>query len=139
MNIPDKRIVRFIKKHHVLSLSTAANNEPYAASLFYLFYEKEMILLFASDTHTKHIQDALAQNIVAGTIASETFFIHRIRGVQFKGVLFESLDETMRRKYIRRFPVAHFIPFKLWGIELQHIKMTDNRMGIGKKIYWYKD
>ncbi len=138
MNTPDKRIVRFIKKHHVLSLSTASNNEPYAASLFYLFSEKDMMLVFASDPQTKHIQDALVQNKVAGTITLETFFLKSIRGIQFTGILTELNNDTTHNRYIKRFPAALFIPFKLWGIELQHIKMTDNRLGFGKKIFWNK-
>ena len=136
MNKVDKCIIRFIKKHHVLNLATASDNIPYAASLFYIYIEAENKLIFASDDNTKHIQDCLKQPIVAGTIALETIFINRVRGIQFKGKIAEENNDLLRKKYIKKFPLALFIPFKLWAIELQYIKMTDNRLGFGKKIIW---
>jgi hypothetical protein len=136
MNVPDKKIIKFINKHHLLNLATSANNIPYAASCFYLYLEDKNTLIFASDEKTKHIQDCLNQPIVAGTIALETFFISRIRGIQFKGTINEVIDDSLRKKYIKRFPLALFIPFKLWAVKLHYIKMTDNSMGFGKKLFW---
>jgi len=139
MNPIDKRIIKFIRKHHVLNLATSSDNMPYAASIFYIYIESENKLIFASDDKTRHIQDCIKQPIVAGTIALETIFISRIRGIQFKGKVSEINDEILRKNYIKRFPLALFIPFKLWVIELHYIKMTDNRLGFGKKIIWEKE
>ncbi|OPZ97375.1 MAG: hypothetical protein BWY70_01516 [Bacteroidetes bacterium ADurb.Bin408] len=136
MSLPDKRIIRFIKKHHLLTLSTSDGSVPYAASCFYIYAEETNTLYFASSPDTKHIMDALKQPLVAGTIASETLIIKRIRGVQFTGRLTEEYSEEVRKKYIKRFPVALFVPFRLWAIELHFIKMTDNRLGFGEKIIW---
>ena len=132
----DVCIVKFIKKHHVLNLATAFNNEPYATSCFYIYHESENQLIFASDDTTKHIQDCLKQPMVAGTIALETKFISRIRGIQFTGKITEINDVALKNKYIKSFPAALFIPFKLWAIKLNYIKMTDNRFGFGKKLIW---
>jgi len=130
------RIIKFIKKHHVLNLATSFNNVPYAASCFYLYLESENQLIIASDENTKHIHDCLNQPLVAGTIVLETKFISHIRGIQFKGTIQEIVEDTIRKEYIKRFPPALFIPFKLWAIQLSYIKMTDNRLGFGKKIIW---
>ena len=35
-----------------------------------------------------------------------------------------------------RFPVAALMDTRLWILKLTHIKMTDNRLGFGKKIIW---
>lgn len=139
MNYPDKSIIRFIKKHHLLTLCTTDGTVPWAASCFYIYCEKNNTLVFASDADTRHIKNALQQHLVAGTIAPETFIIKRIRGIQFSGVLSEVTEENLRKKYVKRFPVALFIPFKMWMITLHYIKMTDNSLGFGKKIIWRSD
>ena len=38
--------------------------------------------------------------------------------------------------YLKRFPFAILSNTKLWTIRLIGIKMTDNRLGFGKKLYW---
>ena len=134
----DKRIIKFIKKHHLLSLATSSDNVPYSSSCFYIYLEIENMLIFASEEKTKHIQDCLKQPIVAGTIALESILITKIKGVQFKGNIIEITDDSLREKYIKRFPLALFISFKLWGIELNYIKMTDNSFGFGEKLIWEK-
>ena len=40
-DLPDSRIVRFIKKHHVLTLATSFNEETWCASCFYSYLEDE--------------------------------------------------------------------------------------------------
>lgn len=139
MNCPDKRIIRFIKKHHLLTLCTTDGAAPWAASCFYIYCEENNTLIFASDANTHHIKDALQQPLVAGTIAPETLIIKRIRGVQFRGILSGVTDDNYRKEYIRRFPAALFMPFKMWMITLHYIKMTDNRLGFGEKIIWGSD
>jgi uncharacterized protein YhbP (UPF0306 family) len=38
--------------------------------------------------------------------------------------------------YLKRFPVAILMDTRLWIVKLTCIKMTDNRLGFGKKIVW---
>ena len=87
MNKPEKSIIEFIKKHHVLTLATSNNNEPYCANCFYAFLEDEIALVFTSDKETKHIIDALVQPYVAGSIVLETSIVGKIQGIQFNGIL----------------------------------------------------
>ncbi|PIV62765.1 MAG: hypothetical protein COS14_01630, partial [Bacteroidetes bacterium CG02_land_8_20_14_3_00_31_25] len=46
---PEKRIVDFIKKHHVLTLATKSENELWCANCFYVYDEEENSLIFTSD------------------------------------------------------------------------------------------
>jgi len=88
---------------------------------------------------TKHGSAFRKNNFVAGTIALETKRIGRIRGIQFTGLIHEPQNEALaqaRKCYLRRFPYAALAELHLWTITLTHIKLTDNRLGFGKKIIW---
>lgn len=135
----DKRIIAFIKKHHVLTLATAFDNKPYCCSCFYVYMEKENKFLVTSDKETRHIAEVIKQPYVSGAIALETTMVGKIWGIQFTGIMAEVKDEDaamMKKEYIRRFPVAAFSDLLLWSIELDFIKFTDNRLGFGKKMIW---
>lgn len=135
----DKRIIEFIKKHHVLTLATCNNNNPYCSNCFYVYLEDENVLIFTSDKETKHIQDAGQQNYVAGSIVLETNVIGKIQGIQFNGIISEPGDELMKKvkkAYLKRFPFAILMDTTLWIVKLTFIKMTDNRLGFGKKLIW---
>lgn len=141
MSIAEKRIVELINEHHVLTLATCSNNEPYCANCFYVYLEKENTFVFTSDNSTKHISDALKQNYVAGSIVLETKIVGKIRGIQFNGII-SKLKNYERKKakiaYLKRFPYAILAKTNLWKIDLTFVKMTDNRLGFGKKLIWEK-
>jgi uncharacterized protein YhbP (UPF0306 family) len=135
----DSRIIKFFRKHHVLTVSTTVNNEPWCASCFYVYLEEENALVFTSDRDTRHGTEFLKNPLVAGTVVLETMIIGRIRGIQFQGIISEpegDLLERAKRRYLRRFPVAALMDTRLWVVKLTLIKMTDNRLGFGKKILW---
>jgi|ERR1035437_5337996 uncharacterized protein YhbP (UPF0306 family) len=139
METPDKIILEFLKKHHVLTLATSVNNEPWCANCFYAFMKDEMQLVFTSDTKTKHIQDLLQNAIIAGSIVLETSVIGKIQGIQFTGIVTEASKELTSKQhnhYLKRFPFAVLANTSLWTIQLKTVKMTDNRLGFGKKLYW---
>ena len=137
----DERIVRFFRKHHVLTIATSAGNEPWCANCFYVYLEDENSLVFTTGTETRHGQEFLKNSLVAGSVVLETLVIGKIRGIQFQGIVSEpggELAEKSKRSYLKRFPVAMLMDTHLWIVELTHIKMTDNRMGFGKKLVWTK-
>ena len=137
----DTRIVRFLRKHHVLSIATSVNNEPWCASCFYVYLERENALVFTTDLKTRHGQEFLKNSLVAGTVALETTIIGKIRGIQFQGIVSEpegGMVDKAQKSYIRRFPVAMLMDTHLWLVNLTHIKYTDNRLGFGKKLVWEK-
>jgi len=135
----EKRIIRFLQKHHVLTIATSVNNEPWCANCFYVYMEKENSLLFTTDPDTRHGKEFLLNRLVAGSVVLETKIIGKIRGIQFQGVVSEpagELADKARSAYLRRFPVAALMDTHLWIVKLTHIKMTDNRLGFGKKLIW---
>ena len=138
-NTIDQRILKFIKKHHVLNLATYANDEIWSCSCFYAFDPKNMQLIITSDDNTKHAQHALINPKVSGTIVLETKIIGKIEGIQFTGKMLIPTDEqtiNARKVYLKKFPFAVLMKTKLWTISLAHIKFTDNKLGFGKKIFW---
>lgn len=135
----DKRIVRFFKRHHVLTIATAVNNEPWCANCFYVYLEDENSLVFTTDTKTRHGKEFIINPGVSGTVVLETLVIGKIRGIQFSGTVSEASGELLQkatRRYLLRFPVAALMETKLWIVRLDFIKMTDNRFGFGKKLIW---
>lgn len=139
---PELRITKFIKKHHVLTLSTCINSKSWCCNCFYVFVEDEVSLLFTSEFKSKHIDMVLENPIVSGSIVLETKIIGNIQGIQFTGNLLKVNDEDYKKykiKYLKRFPFAVVVKTELWLIKLDYIKMTDNRLGFGKKLIWQSE
>lgn len=135
----EKRIVRFFQQHHVLTIATSVNNEPWCANCYYVYLAEENSLLFTTDPDTRHGKEFILNRLVAGSVVLETNIIGKIRGIQFQGYVSEpegELAEKARSAYLRRFPVAALMDTHLWIVKLTHIKMTDNRLGFGKKLIW---
>ncbi len=142
MNLPDKKIVDFILKHHVLTLSTSDCEASWCCSCFYVYLKEKNILAFSSEKNTKHIRQASANQKVSGTIVLETSIIGKIQGIQFSGIIREAETEMLaevRREYLKRFPYAILTKTELWTIDIDYIKFTDNRLGFGKKLIWTKE
>ena len=130
-------IISFLNKHHLLTLATSCDNIPYCASCFYAFKEDEALLIIASETKTRHIQEALKNSTIAGTIALETNIIGKIQGAQFIGT-FRSIKEDEKKIYFKRFPYAIAMKPLLWAIEIEYLKFTDNTLGFGKKLEFHR-
>ena len=137
----DRQIIKFFRKHHVLTIATTVNDEPWCATCFYVYLEEENALVFTTDLSTRHGQEFLKNSLVAGSVALETKIIGKIQGIQFQGIVSEpggEMIEKAQKAYIRRFPVAMLIDTHLWVVTLTCIKYTDNRLGFGKKLIWNK-
>ncbi len=138
----DERIIRFLKKHHVLTIATTVDREPWCASCFYVYLEEKNSLVFTTDNATRHGTEFKENPHVAGSVVLETKIIGKVRGIQFQGIVSEPEGrdlETAERAYIKRFPVAMLMDTHLWQVKLTYIKMTDNRLGFGKKLIWEKN
>jgi uncharacterized protein YhbP (UPF0306 family) len=138
----DSKIIRFFRKHHVLTIATTVDNEPWCANCFYVYLEEENALVFTSDSETRHGKEFVKNKLVAGSVVLETLVIGKIRGIQFQGLISEpegDLISRTRTAYLKRFPVAALMDTRLWFVKLTLIKMTDNRMGFGKKLIWKDD
>lgn len=139
MSLPEKRITDFIKKHHVVSLATASGNTPWVCHCFYAYMKEENWLVFTSDEQTRHVREVLVHPEVAGGIVLETSVVSKVQGIQFSGVMRRPTEEekgSVTRAYLTRFPFAVLMNASLWIVEIHTIKMTDNRLGFGKKLLW---
>ena len=137
----DSKIIRFFRKHHVLTIATTAGNEPWCANCFYVYLEEENALVFTTDSDTRHGKEFIKNPMVAGSVVLETIVIGKIRGIQFQGIVSEPEGELLskaRWAYLKRFPPAALMDTHLWIVKLTFIKMTDNRLGFGKKLIWTK-
>ena len=135
-------MIKFLRRHHVMTLATCRDNRPWCCQCFYAYVERLRGLVFSSDTTTRHIAEAMQQPIVAGSIVLETAIVGKLQGIQLEGKILEADGELLKEiktAYMKRFPVALLMDTKLWFLELHTIKMTDNRLGFGKKLYWRKD
>jgi len=183
----DKRISRFLRKHHVLTLSTSSNEGSWTAHVFYAYMPDHNALVFTTDPGTQHGREMLENPMVSGGIVLETKVVGKIRGVQLtgktrrsersedpdlSGLRDEETDEGERRKeegesihpslishhsslitssasrithhasriaYLKRFPYAIAAKLDLWVLELDFVKMTDNRLGFGTKLEWRRE
>ncbi len=138
----DKRIIRFFNKHHVLTVATSVDGEPWCANCFYVYQEQNNTLIFTTDPETRHGKEFRLNPVVSGSVVLETPVIGKIRGIQFQGKVFEPEGvnlEIAEKAYLKRFPVAMLMETHLWVLELTLIKFTDNRLGFGKKLIWRKE
>lgn len=137
--IISERIIDFINEHHVLSLATAKAERPWVAHCFYVWMEDEKAFLFTSDDDTRHVSDAMTTDLVSGGIVLETSMVGKIRGLQFQGRIEKAENDfykKCRKAYIKKYPFAVLTKTSLWVVRPTFFKMTDNRLGFGKKLYW---
>jgi uncharacterized protein YhbP (UPF0306 family) len=140
--VPDARIVRFLKKHHVLTLATAEDHELWCANLFYAWWEERQAFVFTSALDTRHAAEALKHPDVAGSVVLETRVVGNVQGVQFQGKMFRPEGEILqmaKKRYLRRFPYAAVMDLELWLLEVTRLKFSDNTLGFGKKLIWNKN
>lgn len=160
----DQRISRFLKHHHVLTLSTNSFNGSWTSHCFYAFLPDHQALVFTSGNETRHGQEMLKNPNVSGGIVLETKIVGKIQGIQLTGKAFpvsanqpkemveseaaatiitdhhpvtEQISATTavcRNAYLKRFPYALAMKLELWILHIDYIKMTDNRLGFGKKL-----
>ncbi len=133
-NVMDDRIIKFIRKHHLLTLATSENNIPWCASAFYAFDKGHNRLIISSKNQTKHATQASQNQYVACSIALETKIIGKLQGIQISGTIQQSESPADKATYLKKFPYAAPFLEPLWAIQITHAKFTDNTLGFGKKL-----
>ncbi|WP_411706066.1 YhbP family protein [Edaphovirga cremea] len=144
MNNPEHlvSICHFLKKHHVLALCAMANGDMWSANCFYVFNEPAMSLYIMTEHKTRHGALMVSNPFVVGTIANQPKTVALIQGIQYSAqaqVLAGEAERVARSAYCALFPVAKAIPAPVWQLVLQEIKMTDNKLGFGKKLLWQRE
>ncbi len=128
-------IVRFVGKHHVLTLATQGANGIWCANCFYAFDKVRGEWLFTSSPETRHGAEMARNPRVAASIVLETRIVGRVQGLQISGRV-RMADSEGRKIYLKRFPYAAVADLHLWALEPDELKLTDNTLGFGKKLVW---
>jgi uncharacterized protein YhbP (UPF0306 family) len=141
LTLPPK-LVRFVHEHHVMTIATSVSDEPHCFAAFYAYLENENMFAFLSDNGTRHVQDFSHNIFVAASIVLETKTVAKIQGLQLRGMVHrphsEGQADAARSAYLHRFPYAVLAATPLWLLEPTWAKLTDNRLGFGKKEVWEK-
>ena len=136
----DDRIIDFLSNNHLLSLATSKENIPHACNCYYVYDQTQQVLIFSSDSKTKHANHFLDNPNVSASISKDNIDYKKIQGIQLTGVV-HSIQKDLDRYtevYSNKFPFAKNMPLYLWFIEIISVKMTDNNLGFGNKINWKK-
>lgn len=133
-----KKIASFIEEHHVMSLASSSGDTLSVCSLFYAYDAQSISFIVASSDETRHIQNIQKNARVAGNILLETKTVGKIQGLQFEGEFCELQESGLKLHYFKNFPYAVALNPKLWQIKVDYFKMTDNKLGFGKKLIWQK-
>jgi len=136
MNEDLEKIDKFLQEHHVMSLSTCRGDEISSCNLFYVYDNGLNSFVVASSDDTLHVEHIKINNSVAGTVVLETKTIGKIQGVQFRGEFIAIKDKSLKKLYFKYFPYALAMNPTLWQIKINYFKMTDNKLGFGKKVIW---
>ncbi len=137
---PDRRITAFIRRHHVMTLATGSGDRPWCSNAFYAYMEAQNAFVITANPNTRHGAEMEANPMVAGSIVLESRIVGNLQGVQFEALVYPApehpLKEEARAAYLKRFPYAVFADLDLWIVAPTHLKLTDNRLGFGKKLIW---
>lgn len=140
MNPLNKNIIDFLSKNQVATVCfTNDQNRPYCINCFYTFVEDAAILIFKSSYGTTHDAYIKQSNPLAGTIIADQIDVTKLKGIQFTGILLDQQqinDKKLHFAYLKKFPLSIAMPGYLWGVQLEHIKFTDNTLGFGNKTTW---
>ena len=60
----DSRVIKFFRKHHVLTIATTVNDEPWCANCFYVYLKEANSIVFTTDSDTRHGKAFLINQIV---------------------------------------------------------------------------
>ncbi len=136
--------VQYLQTHHVLSLATCADNQPWVAPVFYAW--RAASLYFLSAPHTRHGQNMAQNPDVSGSIQEDVNNWSAIRGLQLSGrvVLLEG-DERQHAidVYQARFNLnADTAPPQIlraldkiswYRCDLQQLLFVDNSVSFGHR------
>jgi uncharacterized protein YhbP (UPF0306 family) len=138
------KIIAFLQEAKVLTYCTVVEDQPHCAPCYFSFLEQDdnYYLLFKSSADTQHIQEALINPKVAGSVLpNRKIEVSSNQGVQFKGLFIVDKEDRgkLKKAYYTKFPYAKAVPGEVWSIQLDHLKMTDNTLGFGKKLKWSRE
>ena len=147
-----QRIELSLTNHYTISIATAAKEESWSASVFYVSDQK-LNIYFISFDESKHIQGILKNKRVSATINQDVSDWMQIKGLQLQGVAYkvpEQHRENILNAYRQKFDSIHelldlpktddekkiakqFNSISLFCFEPHWIRLLDNSLGFGSK------
>jgi uncharacterized protein YhbP (UPF0306 family) len=139
----EERINKFIKKQTCANICCVdEKRSPYCFSCFYSFNSEEGLIYFKSPLDTHHSKLIFANPNIAGTILPDKLNVLHVKGIQFVGVVLSPdhvLTENASSHYHKKYPFALAMPGEIWTVQVNYIKITDSKLGFGKKIVWQRE
>lgn len=128
-------MLAYMRDHITMSLATACDGEPRAATLFYA--NDGFDLFFLSSPDSLHSCQVLTNPRVFVTISQDYADWRGIQGIQLRGraALLED-DARGRAIYLAKFPFVAGFPdtgFRYWQITAEWVRMIDNTLGFAHK------
>lgn len=143
MNPVPENIKRFLNQEHILSFSCRRNNGLHSVTVFYVYCEESVSLIFASGPGTLHSSYLQKNPVVAGTIFKNTREVSQIQGIQFTGRAYSVSDSLnamkCRNLYRKSFPEAEKSEAEFWEIHVDYMKFTDNTVSFAEKTLWFRE
>jgi hypothetical protein len=147
-----QRIELSLTNHYTISIATAAKEESWSASVFYVSDQK-LNIYFISFDESKHIQGILKNKRVSATINQDVSDWMQIKGLQLQGVAYkvpEQHRKNILNTYRQKFDSIHelldlpktddekkiakqFNSISLFCFEPHWIRLLDNSLGFGSK------
>jgi len=128
-------MLAYLAEHITMTLATAVEGEPRAATLFYANDGFE--LFFLSDPESVHSQHVSRNPRVFVTVSQDYADWQQIRGIQLSGQAELAPDEGHAEAvYVAKFPFVASFPrggFRYWRITPEWIRMTDNTIAFAHK------
>lgn len=129
-----KLILEYLEKNKLMTVATADNNIPWAATVFFAF-DQGLNLYFISREDRRHSQEIIKNPVVAITINQDFGKPGKVKGVQIQGEAAISEDRQDLDKFIKRFAWAQkFLDsHKLFKIKPTFIRyLDDEKFGPGQ-------
>ena len=116
--------------------------KPWCFTCFYTFNSNDGLLYYKSSAGSSHSAIMKENPVVAGSVLPDKLNKLIVQGIQFEGVVLDPehpLSERAAAYYYKSSPLALAVSGEIWTIQINHIKMTDSKLGFGKKITWHRE
>ncbi len=136
----NETITRFLEEQTCATICCVDDNgKPYCFSCYYVFNKEVGVFYFKSSAEAYH--SVLLKNNpgIAGTMLPDKLNKLITRGIQLQGEVLQDLHPLAKEAYYlyhKKHPMALAIKGKVVTIRIDKIKMTDSKLGFGKKLNW---
>ena len=140
MSTINNSIIRFLQQQTCATICCKnGGGSPYCFSCYYVFNKENSLFYFKSSMDAYHSALIANNPIVAGTILPDKLNKLITRGIQLQGEVLQQFHPMAKDAYMRyhkKHPMALAIKGEVFTILIDYIKMTDSKLGFGKKLNW---